>query len=68
MTVTCVYCTQELDPYAYGIFRKVEGWVQTREQGGAHGVTFRKELGEYAHEMCVALQRKNISVNQGSMF
>lgn len=68
MTYTCSYCQQTLDPFAYGVFRKVEGWVQTRQQGGAHGVTFRKELHEYAHEVCVSMQRKDINANQGAFF
>jgi hypothetical protein len=57
-----------VDSEALGVFRKVEGWVQTRQQGGAHGVTFRKELGEYAHEVCIQLQRKDINANQEALF
>lgn len=68
MNVPCSLCGEEVNSDAYGIFRKVEGWVQTRQQGGAHGVTFRKELHEYAHEVCVSMQRKDINANQGAFF
>lgn len=66
--IACSFCGQRVDVTATGVFIKVEGWVQTRDGGGAHGVTFRRELGEYAHEACVKLHRMGISNDQGAMF
>ncbi len=65
----CVFCGQELDPRVTGTYKRVEGWMENRgASGGANAVSFRRDLGEYAHRFCVEQKRMAISVDQQSMF
>jgi hypothetical protein len=64
----CQFCGNELDPRVAGTYKRVEGWVENRTAGGANAVTFRRDLGEYAHRFCVEQKRMAISVDQQTMF
>jgi hypothetical protein len=64
----CTFCGEPVNPVVAGVFRRVEGWVETRKGGGAHGVTFKKELGDYAHKVCIDLERKGVGSEQTSLF
>lgn len=63
----CHYCEEEIDPRDEGVYRYIECWVQNRKGAGAHGVTRPKDLGKYAHKMCMDLDKRGL-FNQPSFF
>lgn len=65
--MNCIHCGGGVNPERLGVWREVTGWVQQRDAGGAHGVYDQKPTGKYACETCMALIRRGISVDQGSL-
>lgn len=63
----CEFCGADVDPRKPGTFRKVTGWAETRSRAGIHGLTDRRELGEYACGPCIKLFRAGVSPAQGGL-
>lgn len=56
----CEYCGELTTGARVGDFRQVTGWVETRRDGGAHGVTLPEPSGRVACAGCMALVRRGI--------
>lgn len=63
----CSECRGEISPVASGVWVKIEGWAQNRNEGGAHAVAERQSLGEWVHGTCWALRKLPESRGQGSL-
>lgn len=59
-------CGRLVDAHGVGVFRKVEGWEQHRDQGGTNAVALRHPLDFWAHPSCVD-RAKKMSVQQESL-
>ncbi len=51
--VTCFYCDEPINIRAKETYRYMAGWVQQRRQGGANALKHRREVGYFAHPVCV---------------
>jgi hypothetical protein len=62
----CDTCESEVQPLSKGVWRKVAGWVQTREGGGVHALRGREELYVYRCTLC--MQASRYETVQGELF
>ena len=68
--IPCEFCGEPVDIKAIGNYKKVEGWVANRKQGGTNSVTLPSEARGWAHGGCIDQQKSqgSVSWNQDSMF
>ena len=60
---TCFYCGEPADLTFY----EVTGWIERRQGGGPHGVIAPKPTGRYTCTAHMALLRRGINLEQGSL-
>lgn len=70
MHIECEFCGKPVDIKALGNYKKVEGWVANRKQGGTNSVTMPSEARAWAHGDCIdqTKTRGVVSWDQDSMF
>jgi len=58
IVVACAFCGNPVDTGKPGTFLEVSGWTETREGGGAHAITMRRDLGRAAHATCIEVAKR----------
>ena len=62
--IKCSICGRPVVPRAPN-YRKVAGWEQVRKQGGANAITFRQEMGIWAHHTCMEVEKLGLGDQLG---
>lgn len=65
---TCVYCADQLDTSATGVFQLARGWLENRRRGGANTIALAERLPKYACGICIDKLRSGIPVGQQTLF
>jgi len=65
----CVFCGDEVDTRANGVYSLQVGWMKNREQGGGNALALREAANppQFACGWCMA-ERQHHQVGQGSLF
>lgn len=68
--ILCHFCSEVVDTKAVRSYRKVEGWIANRKQGGSNSIAMPSDHGQWAHGGCIdqQKQRGGVSWNQNEMF
>lgn len=66
----CVYCADEVDTRAEGVFSLQTGWMKNRSQGGGNALALREPIQppQFACGHCIERLQRNISTDQQSLF
>lgn len=66
----CVYCNDEIDMRAPGVFSLQTGWMKNRSQGGGNALALREPIQppQFACGECVGRLQRHLSPDQGQLF
>lgn len=63
----CEGCGGKVNPKQAGTGKRIEGYVEVRGGGGAHGVIKMSEPKGFVCPTCLAALRRDISTSQGHL-
>lgn len=64
----CEFCHEPVDVRAPGVHVLVEGWIENRTGGGAHGIRLAKRSVRYACKFCVDRRAQGTDLDQLQLF